>query len=689
MTEAADKKRVIAKKTRWLLFEEIELDHWSLWVRIGLAMGFIILCTFIHFSERLFFNLYLVQVLAAITVVSYSVAYSIFSNKNRVKIYIVFMLIFFDVAIVTLLGASATILQAPSSLLSLDSFSAYIIVILFNGLQNKKRLPLLCGVVSLAGFIVLYKSNVYHYTAFEGTYDFLSRAALIVSATALAMIIAHRNFFIMKKVISSEIRYQKLVHRLPEMLFTLDAKGMIIWTSRASGAILGIEAKEMPNRMLRDFLKKPETLKLDRSEFKATLQLNDTGKNGIKFVDCFIQPIKEEGKEPVFEGILTDVTDREIAVFQREEMVKRLYQYQKMESLGTLAAGMAHDFNNILQTVSDIVVRASIETAETTTKKYMSTISEDLIDAKFLISELLALGRKQPLDFKPIHVQAFFASVIPQLSKQLGKGSTINAIMPDKPLWIYGDADYFKRVIQNIVDNADDAMPGGGEITIECSLQKYTGKSNMAVIRIADNGIGIPTDLLGRVFDPFFTTKKPGKGTGLGLALVQRIVTLHNGTVVIEKTDRTGTTFRIEIPEKVYEENDLDTKEILNRRTTRVLIMDDDPKIRSILKFFLSEFKYPLCEASDIDDGVRELDKYVQECDLVIMDWNLSADDPHHVIRSLRAIKPGLIVIVVSGYPPRPESIQAMNIFKWITKPYDKNQLDLEIQKALYYNKKL
>ena len=108
--------------------------------------------------------------------------------------------------------------------------------------------------------------------------------------------------------------------------------------------------------------------------------------------------------------------------------------------------------------MSDIVMRASIETAETATKKYMSTISEDLIDAKFLISELLALGRKQPLDFKPIHVQAFFASVIPQLSKQLGKGSTINAIMPDKPLWIYGDADYFKRVIQNIVDNAENIL---------------------------------------------------------------------------------------------------------------------------------------------------------------------------------------------------------------------------------------
>jgi len=102
----------------------------------------------------------------------------------------------------------------------------------------------------------------------------------------------------------------------------------------------------------------------------------------------------------------------------------------------------------------------------------------------------------------------------------------------------------------------------------------------------------------------------------------------------------------------------------------------------------LNDFKYPICEASDVEEGVCELGKYVQECELVIMDWKLGNDDPHAVIKSLRAIKPRLIVIVVSGYPPRPKSILSLNIFKWITKPYDKNQLDLEIQKALYYHEK-
>jgi PAS domain S-box-containing protein len=690
MTTSTNLKKAMTDQARMLLFiDEIEPEHWSLWARIGLAAGYLILSTYIFISDHLFPDLYVIQLCAVAAIILYSGVYLLFYNKNHIKMYLLFALIFFDVAIVTFLNASATLLQAPSSLLSVDLFSAYLIIILFNGLHNRKRLPLFCGALSLTSFIALYHCHVYQFTYEEGTYDFISRVTFIIVATSLATIAAHRNFFIMKKVISSETRYQKLVHRLPEMLFTLDLKGKIIWTSKASSAILGIDAKAMPNRMMRDFLKEPGLLKLDKTEFKATLRLNDRG-SGIKFVDCFMQPLKEEGEESVFEGIMTDVTDREIAIFQREEMVNRLYQYQKMESLGTLAAGMAHDFNNILQKISDIVSHINSETGEPSTKKSMLTISEDLIDAKFLINELLAIGRKQPLDLKPIHLQAFFSAIIPQFRKQLSNGAAIECHIPDKPLWIQGDPDYFKRVIQNLVDNAYDSMLGNrGCITIECCLQKNTGKSNMAIIRIIDEGTGIPTEIAGKIFDPFFTTKKPGKGTGLGLALVQRIVSLHNGAVSLEKSDRTGTTFKIEIPENEHEEDDVDTKEILlNRRMTRVLILDDDPKIRSILKFFLGEFKYPLCEASDIEEGTRELGKFVKECELVIMDWKLGTDNPHDVIKKLRTIKPRLIVIVVSGYPPIQESIQSLNIFKWITKPYDKNQLDLEIQKALYFHEK-
>jgi ActR/RegA family two-component response regulator len=232
-------------------------------------------------------------------------------------------------------------------------------------------------------------------------------------------------------------------------------------------------------------------------------------------------------------------------------------------------------------------------------------------------------------------------------------------------------------------------MPLGGSITIECFREKNDSNSKLVVVRVIDTGTGIQHEILDRIFDPFFTTKKQGKGTGLGLALVQRIVSLHNGRVVVEKTDKKGTIFRIEFPESEGEVDHDTTVILLNRRPTTVLLLDDDPKIRSILKFFMKECKYSVCEAATLDEGIIELKSNLQECEVVIMDWKLRRDDPHDVIAKLRAIKTDLIIIVVSGYPAKAKSIEEMNIWKWFTKPYDKNLLDLEIQKALFMANKL
>jgi len=678
-----------AGKIRAILLAEADPERWSAWIRIGLGVAYSFLFIYNVSAGRLLPSCIVIQSIAILFLFSYSFWYLASNNKLRFRAVTFFVLGFFDVTVITVIMASCESCPALFMMSFRNIFfCSYIITILFSALQTRRSLAAFCGFLSFAGFSYIYMSFPALYSFETGLYGYLAGEVLIVSATIVAVIISRRNYLTRSKAVSSELRYQKLVNRLPEMLFTMDMKGIFIWASKASHVLLGVPADIMPNRAIRDFMTSPESLKLDKDEFRATFQIRDF--NGVlKYVDCYLQPLREENRQNLFEGIMTDVTDREIAIFQREEMVNRLYQYQKMESLGTLASGMAHDFNNILQTVSDIVTVVEGETAELVTKKRMTTISESLIDARFLISELLALGRKSPLNYKPVNLTSFFEAIIPQFQNQLGQRYTIIGKIAEKNLWIQGDADYFKRVFQNLVGNARDSMPDGGSIIIECFENKSHDKSGMVVIRVGDTGTGIPNKIKDKIFDPFFTTKKPGKGTGLGLALVQRIISLHNGTICVEKTDASGTIFRMEIPESSREDADLDTKEILlNRIKSRVLILDDDPKIRSILKFFLAEFNYPVCEASDMEEAAGELRRYVKECDLVIMDWKLGTDDPHNVIKSLRVIKPELIVIVVSGYPPRQESIKAMNICKWITKPYDKNQLDLEIQRALHSHQK-
>jgi PAS domain S-box-containing protein len=673
-------------KTQTIQRAEIESERWSSWIRLAIGIAYSFLVFYCYVLDEITVPAFVFQMCAVLTLLGYSGYYLSRSEKTRGRPYSAFVLVTLDVAVMTVVLWSYSLMGTASSLLRTSLFGVYFIAIIFTALHNRLSLSIYSGVISSVCYAVYF---VFSFIQKAGpseawVFDLGIRVLLLLIVATVAGIISRKNFTTINKVISSELRYQNLVHRLPEMLFTLDERGRFLWANQTAFAILGLPAKIIPNRSIFDFMTKPDLLKLDKAEFKGMFQIKDF--NGVnKFVDCFIQPLVENDAPLIFEGIMTDVSERELALSQREEMVNRLYQYQKMESLGTLASGMAHDFNNILQTVSDITTLVEKETGEGETKKRMEVISETLVEAKLLISELLALGRHKLLDYKPIHVQKFLESVIPLYASQLGPSYDIVLDAAQEPLWIQGDADYFKRIFQNLIGNSRDAMSRGGTITIECSVERTDGTGGIVVIRFSDTGSGIPHDIMDKIFDPFFTTKKPGKGTGLGLALVQRIVALHNGRIMIEKTDKKGTTFRIEIPESEGGEVDHDTTVILlNRRPAMVLLLDDDPKIRGILKFFMKEFKYSVCEASTLEEGAKELKNNIDECEVVIMDWKLGQEDPHQVITSLRAIKKDLVVIVVSGYPARQKSIEEMNICKWFTKPYDKNQLDLEIQRALF-----
>ncbi len=677
-------------KTQTILMAEIESERWSSWIRLGIAIGYSFLAFFCYSLDELSVHAFTVQMGAVLVLLGYSGFYLSRYSKARLRTYSSFILVALDVGVMTTALWAYSLMGMPSLPFRSSLFCVYFIAIIFTALHNKLSLSLFSGVMSGACYIAycVFALNTKAMPPDSWFSDMTIRVLLLLIVSAVAGVISRKNYATINKVITSELRYQNLVHRLPEMLFTLDEKGRFQWANNTSYALLALPAKVIPGRSIFDFIVKPEALKLDKTEYKDTIQVKDFH-GRTKFVDCLLQPREEDGKEVVYEGIMTDVSDRELALSQREEMVNRLHQYQKMESLGTLASGMAHDFNNILQTVGDITALVEKDTRENETKKQMEIITETLVEAKILIAELLALGKKNLLDYKPIHLQDFFDKVIPLYGGQLGSRFEIVLNMPDEPLWIQGDTDYFKRIFQNLFGNSRDAMPEGGTITIECFADRPEGKIGTAIIRFIDTGTGIPHEIVEKVFDPFFTTKKPGKGTGLGLALVQRIVSLHNGRILVEKTDSRSTTFRMEIPESEGGEVDHDTTVVmLNRKPTMVLLLDDDPKIRGILRFFMKEFKYSVCESSTIDEGARELEKHMEECEVLIMDWKLGRDDPHQAINRLRAIKPSLIVVVVSGYPAEQKSVEEMKIWKWFTKPYDKNQLDLEIQKALYFSKK-
>jgi len=278
------------------------------------------------------------------------------------------------------------------------------------------------------------------------------------------------------------------------------------------------------------------------------------------------------------------------------------------------------------------------------------------------------------------------AEYVREVTRRLRPGQTVRTELAERPLVVRGDAGHLRRVLDNLVNNALDAMPGGGTVTISCDATPgAAGAEDIAVLRVSDTGVGIPAELVDRVFDPFVTTKGAGKGTGLGLALVQHLMNLHKGSVSIERTGPGGTTFRLEFPCAALLEVDHDTRWMQSRRQrARVLVIDDDPKIREVLKVLLRDLKYDVSEGRNAAEAAAELERYRDECRVAVTDWKLDHEEPAAVIARLRAIRPDLIVIVVSGYAPDPRAIETLGIQRWFTKPYDRNLLDLEIQRALY-----
>ena len=674
----------ISKGEKSLLLAESQSERMVAKLRFSLASICAFVSLYLFAANKIDFGICSIQIGLLLFICVYSGIFLFESRKEPIHKYIAYSSSFFDVVIVTAYIWTLQLAGFSAQLVHITSFPVYFIIIGFTALHNREALSFFTGFFSIYSYFSLYLVVSSQGNAESGSLLILYTPglAILLIATFVSMLVARNNNKSIEKLATFEGRFSNLGSTLPLMLFKINKKGRFLWVNTMSHNQFGVPAKKLIGQNIHNYIVDFEELKFEKLPIQGTFRVKNFSRD-IKYVDCIIQAENDKGE--TLDGSIVDVTEREQAISQREEMEQRLFQYQKMESLGTFASGMAHDFNNILQTVTNITDRVGNKTGETETKRGMTLISETLTDARFLISELFALGRKKPLNYGPVNITNFLRDIIPMFSRQIGDLYEVNLTMEKEDLWIQGDTDYLKRIFQNLFGNARDAMPEGGIITIETFLSYNEGEEKSVVIRFSDTGVGVPDSILEKIFDPFYTTKKKGKGTGLGLALVRRIVSQHKGMVFIEKSDSQGTTFRIELPETEEYRHDLDTKSILlHRISTTVLVLDDDPKMCNILNFFLTELSYKTCIASTMEDGLRELKAHLDDCRILIMDWKLKEKNPHEVILRFRALKPELIIIVVSGYQPLPDSIKKMNIFRWITKPYDKNRLDHEIQKALY-----
>jgi PAS domain S-box-containing protein len=381
-------------------------------------------------------------------------------------------------------------------------------------------------------------------------------------------------------------------------------------------------------------------------------------KDGVLYyVDATITPVKDSsGKIINFVVVKRDVTER-------LELSRQLLQAQKMEAIGTLAGGVAHDFNNILQIVlgySEVLLQG--KKAPEFDYEDVEKIYQAGKRGAELVKGLMMFSRKAEIQPKPINLNEQVEQLTRMLARTIPKMIEIERILAPDLAIINADATQMDQVVMNLAVNAKDAMHDEGKLTIEtasvvlddeyCRAHAGVSPGPYVLLMVSDTGHGMNKEILARIFEPFFTTKAEGKGTGLGLSTVYGIVKQHNGSIDCESEPGHGTTFKIYVPAISRREavSESTTKETGPKGGTEtILVVNDEESVRGMIGQILSRAGYKLMTACD---GKEALDLYKQEgakISLVILDLMMPKMGGQKCLEELLKINPQAKVLIATG----------------------------------------
>lgn len=418
--------------------------------------------------------------------------------------------------------------------------------------------------------------------------------------------------------------------------------------NRAAEAIIRRDrasaAGERVERLLPDW---PATI---GGEVRQDLTLS--APDGARTYDMRITPILAGGDRLTgYVVLLRDVTEH-------RRLEDDLRQAQKMESVGKLAGGIAHDFNNLLTAIIGYAALAEAEqTPGTPMHEWIEQIRRSGEQAATLTSQLLAFGRRQVLRPTDLDLNAVVDDIQKMLRRLIGERIELVADLAPDLARVRADRSQLEQVIVNLVVNARDAMPRGGRVTIR-TLNVSPG--TYAALKVEDTGEGIAPAVLERIFEPFFTTKPIGRGTGLGLATVYGIVKQSGGDIQVRSTPARGTEFTVFLPAATssVEPRDLATNGAGAQfgapatRGAAVLIVEDDPGVRAFTAQVLRDAGAVVFEAANPAEALAIATSESTPLDLLLTDVVLPGIDGADLAERLRALRPGLRVLFMSGYTP-------------------------------------
>ena len=401
-------------------------------------------------------------------------------------------------------------------------------------------------------------------------------------------------------------------------------------------------------------------------------------KDGTFFwASVVIDPIRDDENRLIgFAKITRDITERREAQQEMEKLQLRLAQSQKLDALGQLTGGVAHDFNNLLMVITGSL-NALKKMVRDDPKALRAVQAIDTASQRgaALTSQLLSFARRQSVNPQTIDVGDSIFSVRDVLDTGLGSAIELQ-IEADNGIWpITVDRAEFETALVNLVINARDAMPQGGDVTVQAKnvfVDDGVTKGDFVAVKVRDTGTGIPDDVLAKIFDPFFTTKPIGKGTGLGLSQVHGFVHQAGGTIAVDSELGKGTSFTVCLPRSTAALTRR-PEQLSHRGTGTVLLVEDNPDVANASTGLLEELGYAVRWASDVDSALGEI--AANGIDLVLSDIVMPGKmDGLALARILKQKHPGLPILLATGYSEAARNAAAE--FPILRKPYQIHELN-------------
>ena len=406
----------------------------------------------------------------------------------------------------------------------------------------------------------------------------------------------------------------------------------------------------------------------------------------------------EAGTPYHFAGALTDINDRkrlEAELAQRDEQLR---QSHKLEAVGSLAGGIAHEFNNLLQAIRGYT-RYAMEGLQPDEQRYqdLEQVVKASDRAAVLTRELLGFSRRQVLERGNVDPRELVADLVKMLRPLIGEQIDVQVSLATEAGSLHADRGLLQQMLLNLCINARDAMPEGGRLTLKtqrvvlnqkyCELHPAMKPGTYVMFSVADTGCGIPPEMKQRIFEPFFTTKGVGKGTGLGLAMVYGCVQQHGGIINVYSEPNLGTTFKIYLP--IAAEAACVVDEILAAPATggkeTILIAEDEPMVRDLAVRILARAGYAVLVAADGAEAVEQFEAHADDVSLVLLDAVMPKLTGHQAYDRIKLKNPTLPAVFCSGYDPEMDQVKPLlkQGVRMVQKPFDPDVLLRTVREVL------